>query len=194
MHCPVTRWQGAPAQVQEPEQFTPNVPEGHSAEGSGRGRRPGCWKPLNSLPRQSLPHTTCPTSVGLPSPEALPLGFLAAVLPPAQAPAPAPAGSAEYNQRPRKTRRGHRNRQGTGKVSFWDTEKKRQGWGPPEGKAACQAEAMDIQDPGELPGAVSNLAPLPAPQLSTQGISHVRSTRAHQSSLSPSPPSRTPSP
>lgn len=29
-HCPVTRWQGAPTQEQEPEQFTPNVPTGHS--------------------------------------------------------------------------------------------------------------------------------------------------------------------
>lgn len=33
-HCPVTRSQEAPQQEQEPEQFTPNVPPGHSAGGS----------------------------------------------------------------------------------------------------------------------------------------------------------------
>lgn len=47
-HCPVTRSQGAPPQKQEPEQFTPNVPPGHSA---GRNKTGGaallpqhnCW-------------------------------------------------------------------------------------------------------------------------------------------------------
>lgn len=36
-HCPVTLLQGAPLQEQELEQFTPNVPAGHSAEGGRRG-------------------------------------------------------------------------------------------------------------------------------------------------------------
>lgn len=34
-HCPVTRWQGAPTQEQEPEQFTPNLPTGHSVGRAG---------------------------------------------------------------------------------------------------------------------------------------------------------------
>ena len=66
----MTRSQGAPSQKQEPEQFLPNVPAGHSAGGSGgpqpspRGAARLPWRPHpapDTCPRH-LPPAPCPSS------------------------------------------------------------------------------------------------------------------------------------
>lgn len=54
-HCPVIRWQGAPPQEQEPEQFTPNVPSRHSAGGNGGSSATPAAPQPRSLPCPEAP-------------------------------------------------------------------------------------------------------------------------------------------